>query len=343
MITNILDRAIGLRQTRNLFFMLMLILAGFGSQVLSGKETDKMSNEIKDAVKTVFSTSMEEYEARKNAMSVLEAANWHCTPESFKQYYTAGLTLTPDEVKSRIEREPVFYYYEAAWDKIRREVETVQPDADSVILWHVYNMGYIIKTAETCFAIDLHHRRSEELIGKLDFLLVTHNHDDHYTTRLLTSFRKAGKPLVSNFFPAPGYQAIDTVLEFGPVKIHLHRTDHNPTLKNFMMTYEIELRLKSGKFIIFHSGDSHRPGQFQMKNPAVDVYIVHPRVGLKVPEAQKIIHPKLTLISHLHELHHPYNKWRWPYSVGLDEIAAGKANGFHCAMPLWGDMIRLSR
>ena len=79
-----------------------------------------------------------------------------------------------------------------------------------------------------------------------------------------------------------------------------------------------------------------------MKNPAVDVYIVHPRVGLKVPEAQKIIHPKLTLISHLHELHHLYNKWRWPYSVGLDEIAAGKVNGFHCAMPLWGEMIRFS-
>ena len=127
-----------------------------------------MQSEIKNAVETVFSTSMEEYEARKSAMAVLEAANWHCTPETFKQYYTAGLTLTPDEVNSWIEREPVFFYYEAAWDKIRKEVETVQPDADSVILWHVYNMGYIIKTAETCFAVDLHHRRSEELIDKLE-------------------------------------------------------------------------------------------------------------------------------------------------------------------------------
>ena len=54
--------------------------------------------------------------------------------------------------------------------------------------------------------------------------------------------------------------------------------------------------------------------------------MVHPRVGLKVPEAQKILHPKLTLISHLHELHHPYNKWRWPYSVGFEEIDKGKVS-----------------
>lgn len=322
------------------FFIVLLFLSGSGN--LYAKGTDKMQNEIKNAVETVFSTGMEDYEARKPAMAVLEAANWRCTPDAFKEYYLAGLTLTEDEVKSWSEREGVFLYYEAAWDKILRELETVQADADTVILWHVYNMGYIVKTAESCFAIDLHHRRSEELIGKLDFLLVTHNHKDHYTEKLLDGFRQAGKPLVTNFYPAPGYNAIDTALEFGPVKIHLHRTDHNPTLKNFVMTYEIEINLKSGKFVIFHSGDSHRPDQFRMKNPAVDVYIVHPRVGLKVPEAQKIIHPKLTLISHLHELHHPHDKWRWPYSVGLAEIEAGKTNGFHCAMPLWGEMIRFT-
>ena len=302
-----------------------------------------MNDDIRKAIETVFSTSMEDYAARRSAMEILEKANWHCTPENYKQYYSAGLTLTPDEVNSWIEREPLFLYYEASWDKIRREVKTLQPAADSVILWHVYNMGYIIKTAETCFAIDLHHRRSEELIENLDFLLVTHNHDDHYTSRLLKSFRETKRPLVSNFFPAAGYNAVDTVLEFGPAKIDLHRTDHNPTLQNFVTTYEIELKLQSRKFVIFHSGDSHRPEQFRMQHPSVDVYIVHPRVGLKVPEAQKIIHPELTLISHLHELHHPYDKWRWPFSVGLDEIAAGKVNGFRCAMPLWGEMIRFSR
>jgi L-ascorbate metabolism protein UlaG (beta-lactamase superfamily) len=323
------------------FFMLMLVLACSECQVRWYNETNKIRSVLTDPVKTVFSTSMEEYDARKSAMKLLEAALNHCTPETFIQFYSAGLNLTRAEVDSWIEREPAFYYYEAAWDKIRREMETVQPDADSVIFWHVYNMGYIIKTAKTCFAIDLHHRRSEELIDKLDFLLITHDHEDHYTEKLLKSFKPTGKPLVSNFFPAPGRHSAATTLEFGPARIHLHPTDHASNMKNFVMTYEIELSLKSGKFIIVHSGDTFRSDQFKMKNPAVDVYIVHPRMGLDVLKVQKIIKPKLTLISHLQELHHHYGRWRWPYSIGLSEVKAGKTNGFHCAMPLWGDMIRL--
>ena len=318
--------------------------AGLFPAFAGTKSTGKIETEsdmMKKAIETVFSTSMEDYAARQDAMKVIEAANWHCTPDVFKQYYTAGLTLSPAEVRSWGRREPIFRFYEAAWDKICKEVKSARPSGDTVILWLVYNMGYIIKTAQTCFAIDLQHRRSEELIEKLDFLLVTHNHDDHYTSRLLKSFRDTKRPVVSNFFPAPGYNAVDKTLEIGPARIHLRRTDHNPTLKKFVMTYEIELSLRSGKFVIFHSGDSCDPKQFRMHNPRTDVYMVHPRVGLNVTEAQKIIDPELTLISHLHEMHHRFDQWRWPYAVGFDEIEKGRACGRHCAMPLWGEKIVL--
>lgn len=302
-----------------------------------------MNEKVRKAIETVFSTSMEDYAARRSAMEILEAANWHCTPETYMAYYTRGLAMTADEAAAAAEQEPVFLFYEAAFDKIKREMKSVRPGPDSVILWHVYNMGYIVKTADSCFAIDLHHRRSPELAGQLDFLLVTHNHTDHHTVDFLNYFRDTvQRPLVSNFHPAPGYNSEDKTLEFGSVKVHTRRTDHNPRLPLFVQTYEIELNLNGKKFVIYHSGDSCNPKQFQPHNGKIDVYMVHPRVGLKVPEAQKILHPKLTLISHLHELHHPYNQWRWPYSVGFDEIGKGRENGFHCAMPLWGEMIRLT-
>ena len=68
---------------------------------------------------------------------------------------------------------------------------------------------------------------------------------------------------------------------------------------------------------------------------------MHPRVGLIVTEAQKIVNPRLTLISHLLEMHHHFNQWRWSYDVGFDELAKSRANGRAAAIPMWGDRIVL--
>ncbi|MBQ9338575.1 MAG: hypothetical protein IJS14_14890 [Lentisphaeria bacterium] len=302
-----------------------------------------MDAKIGNAIETVFSTSMEDLDARRTAREIIEAANWRCTPETYKAFYSQGSSLAAAEAARIMEQEPILRFYEAAFDKILREMKTVRPGPDSVVLWHVYNMGYIVKTADSCFAIDLHHRRSRELADQLDFLLVTHNHGDHHTLDFLNHYRDTvARPIISNFHPAPGYTAEDTTLTIGPVTIHTRRTHHNQKLPYFVLTFEVELSLNGRKFVLYHSGDSCDPKQFRPHNPRPDVYIVHPRVGLKVSEAQAVLHPKLTLISHLHEMHHKNDQWRWPFSVGLDEIAAGKENGYHCAMPMWGEMIRLT-
>ena len=76
-----------------------------------------------------------------------------------------------------------------------------------------------------------------------------------------------------------------------------------------------------------------------MYNSEVDVFIVHPRVGLVVTEAQKIVNPRLTLISHLLEMHHYHDQWRWSYDVGFDELEKSRAAGRAAAIPMWGDRI----
>ena len=69
---------------------------------------------------------------------------------------------------------------------------------------------------------------------------------------------------------------------------------------------------------------------------------MHPRIRLKVAEAQKIVHPKLTLISHLQELHHPVDQWRWSYAVGEEELQSSRRRGCECCVPLWGDRIEIA-
>ena len=60
-------------------------------------------NEVKDAVRTVFATAMDAYDARRPAMAVLEAADMHCTPEEYAAFYAPGLELAPAEVARAIE------------------------------------------------------------------------------------------------------------------------------------------------------------------------------------------------------------------------------------------------
>ena len=70
-------------------FMLMLVLAGSECHVRWDNETNKIRSVLINPVKTIFSTSMEEYDARKSAMKLLEAAINHCTPETFIHFYSA--------------------------------------------------------------------------------------------------------------------------------------------------------------------------------------------------------------------------------------------------------------
>jgi hypothetical protein len=296
---------------------------------------------VEQATETVFATSAEDIEARRPAMRILEAADMHCTPEEYSAFCNAGLTLTPKEVARALEAQPILHFYEAAFDKIKREAESTSVAPDAAVLWHVYNLGYVVKTAYSCFALDLHHRRSEELIPLLDFLVVTHNHSDHMTPRLLEGFAETGKPIISNFYPGPGFSAAPRTLELGNLRLHTCITDHNRRLTNFVQPCEIEIRGEHRDLVVFTGGDSCDPYQFRIHNRKVDVFIVHPRVGLVVTEAQRIINPRLTLISHLLEMQHKFDQWRWSYDVGFDELEKSARNGRTAAIPLWGDRIVL--
>ena len=58
---------------------------------------------------------------------------------------------------------------EAAFGKVMREVGETVVTGDAPAIWSVYNMGYVVKTREALFSIDLVHRRDRELAGMLDF------------------------------------------------------------------------------------------------------------------------------------------------------------------------------
>ena len=234
---------------------------------------------------------------------------------------------------------PLLKFYDAAFDRLLADIPVTDVKPGTVAVWYLYNMGFVIKTPQCCFGVDIHHRRAIELEPLLDFAVVTHNHRDHHSLPLLYKMAAADKRVVSNFFPDVCYtKASEYTHELpGGVTIHCGEADHNNKLKKFTMPMEIICSTGNKKFVFFTSGDCFSHEFLNRKSEKIDLYAVHPRCGMNVVSAVERLEPELTFISHLHELAHDINRWRWQFSVGrneLDNLAEINRNGY---VPVWGE------
>jgi len=236
---------------------------------------------------------------------------------------------------------PVLGLYDHALDKILAEIPQTAVPEGTVVLWHLYNMGYVIKTPRQCFGIDLHHRRAQLLAPYLDFLLVTHNHADHYNLNLLEAMADSDKKICSAFYPAPGFRRDPGIMKTGDVTITTEASDHNDKLPGFITTYLLEIGTGRDACVIYHTGDSRNPDQL---NPGrhIHIWINHPRVGLDVVKTADRIRPDWIFYSHMLEMGH-CKPCRWR-PVNFTEILQHDLpecarKGIRGVLPLWGEKI----
>ena len=268
------------------------------------------------------------------------------TPKDFKTYYMPGLQMEPECLTKHVAKFPVLGRLEEAFDKVFREVkDTTVTDVNRPAIWYVYNMGLVVKTPKTLFSIDLHHRRAEEFAPLLDFALITHNHDDHYTTRFKVAMdRGQHKPVVNNFFDNYGVRdrkfggytrAKSKTFQYGDVKIITGLCDHNSYLIDYTTPFEVQV----GNFTLYHSGDCCNHAKLRtLRQP--DIWMFHPYCGMDVVKGcVETVHPKLAVIAHLQEMGHAKGRYRWTYRDGLDVKAKLEAAGFSAKMPLWGERL----
>ena len=235
---------------------------------------------------------------------------------------------------------PALKFYDQSIDRLLQDIPATTVAPGTVVIWYLYNMGFVIKTPDTCFGIDIHHRHAVKLEPLLDFIATTHNHDDHYNLPLLRAMTAKGKLVISNFFPAKGYtKASAYTHEINTVTVHCGESDHNPTLRNFVVPMEFVCTTGDKKFVFFTSGDTYHHSYLQKKSEYVDLYAVHPRCNMKAIEAAKKLCAKKTLIVHLLEMGHEYNRWRWPFQVGRDEISVFQGNNMDAYVPVWGEKL----
>lgn len=233
---------------------------------------------------------------------------------------------------------PVLKFYDQSLERLANDIPATQVKSGTVAIWYLYNMGFVIKTPEVCFGIDIHHRHAKKLAPFLDFIAVTHNHDDHYSMPLMRKMNAEQKPVISNFFPNFGYtKAAEFTHNIKGVTIYCGEANHNDRLKKFTMPMEFVCPTGDKKFVFFTSGDCYNHEFLNKKSEKIDLYAIHPRCGMIPVNAAQRLNPELTFIGHLQELGHEINVWRWQFSVGRYELEEFKKLNKKAYVPVWGE------
>lgn len=297
--------------------------------------------EIESMVNTLWETSCREVTRdRLWAMNVLQSHMDSLSNDSFEAY----VSETDPSVRRQMEKGTVLWYCQAALEKLVREIPGTKVEEGSVVMWLLYNMGYVVKTPSHCFAIDIKHPEAERLVPFLDFLMITHDHDDHYTDALNKAMIAAGKPVYSNFdspdYPLTNIREIREV-DLGDIRSTTEMTDHSKKYpEGFVATYLVDCGADTGHTSIYFVGDSCSAGQLNPSGP-VDIFVPHLQVGLKIDVAAAKIQPECVLVSHLLELGHRVDRYRWTYWLGLD--VAHQIHRPGCFVPVWGEKFVYAR
>lgn len=253
---------------------------------------------------------------RRAWMAAIQKACDQLHPSTYHAY--AASWAANDGQADRLEQANLaLRYLRAATIQAMDDIHRARVE-QGVAIWFVYNMGYVFKTPTACFAIDLCGRDVERLAPDLDFLLVSHEHADHYSAPLIWAMINLGKPVVTRWFRGTTVLDQSTTLQFGDTRVQVDIGDHHREQagqRDNMLMFEVDCGPSAGGAVVYHSGDGNNYQKMQPAQP-VDVFIPHVAVGMSVPAAIEHLQPKLTLVSHVLELAHsptPPNAWRWSY------------------------------
>ena len=312
-----------------------------GVALLFSKTPFAQTKNIKAKLKNIPLTNLyktspfELSKERLDVFKIIQAQADLCSDTTFAKYKDER-NKNPDNRSEYL--PPIINTLEDAAEKILTEIETLPRPDNFARLWLVYNMGYIVQTPTALFGIDISAPILRKIAEKLDFLLITHNHSDHFSTRLIETM--GDKPVVSNFLNNKHKQGDkEQTLKFGNIEIYTKLVDHGTgkKLKKFVTTYEIICKDTENEVSIFHIGDAGRCEELVPKTK-VDILIPHVSVGLKIEKCVKeVVKPKLLLMSHILELGHHINKWRWSIPFALKRCDTIKNT--KTILPFWGEMI----
>ncbi|MEG1650091.1 MAG: hypothetical protein RR277_09400, partial [Rikenellaceae bacterium] len=158
-------------------------------------------------LKHMFPPTTQNFEIRKRIMQLLDYP-------LHVNNYAKDITVREYSEFNKV----TYNYCRAAKERVLSEIENVVPK-EGVVIWKIYNMGYIFKTPNRTFAVDITANKIitrkilglsesipsmdiwkecdyERLAKQLDVLFVTHNHEDHISPAIVSAMLARGKKVV---------------------------------------------------------------------------------------------------------------------------------------------------
>jgi len=261
-------------------------------------------------------------EERRQRMATIQAACDALSPQQYQAYVAAWKRSDIAAADAAEDLHPALHYLRTCTEQAMSDIRKTRVKR-GLAVWHLYNMGYVFMTPDACFGIDVHLRNAEQLADTLDFLLITHEHDDHSSTTLIDAMIEKEKPVVTRWKSGSTIVAQPCELNFGSCRVKIDIGDHHsPKSQNDMLMYQVDCRDNGEVYTVYHSGDGNN---FVKMRPdrKVDVFILHVSVGMSVEKAIEHVDPQLSFPSHILELGHrsqPPQAWRWSFDYAFDRM-----------------------
>jgi hypothetical protein len=239
-------------------------------------------------------------------------------------------------------RRAVGSVFRRQMDKAITEISTARITG-GVRIWRMYNMGFVVKSAEATVGFDIHpgwvfdnpmdEAQQKRLAGALDAAFVSHWHADHCSRPLLKQMLAAGKKIVlldsvakeftgENVFRIPGKAALP--LRVAGVSVYGYTGRQFPTARNNVYI------VRMGGLTVMHQGDNDKTPLYREIATEHKVDVLLGNCWAKLTTCIEGVSPRLTITGHENEIKHP-SFLRSGYPRTFRELDDAKL------APPWGD------
>lgn len=285
---------------------------------------EKQNSYLSNRIEFIFDNNHPEYqsEERMNALFLVD-----------------GITHYPKPHGNAIKK-----FFFNRYKKTLKSIKDVKVDS-GVVIWNVYNMGYIVKTPKSTIAFDLivlpdcmikegdiklHKKILSELVAECDILFVSHNHGDHKDIYVAKQFLSQNKPVIAQkgIFTNEDYynriehpkcdgNKIPFIIPDTKEKLILRiYPGHQAVAADRAIDNNFTLITLSNNITIAHSGDQSWNADFKWLDTMskdIDIDILMVNTWTANPERlTKGLKPKVILPGHVNEMDHTI-RGREPY------------------------------